>query len=122
MATMTTVMDSDPFEAVMRKSRAELTALLQQTEAARQTLRALESTLATTQAAVTDAQGKPASPQQATRDAEAKAAKIINDAKALAGAAAARAAKESKALLDDARARCAAAARLLATGDTAGVA
>jgi chromosome segregation ATPase len=111
----------DPFAAIMDRSRAELKAVMQQTEAARATLAALQNTLAATQQQVDDLQGKAAALQQAARDAEEKAARIIADAKTQAGVISAEAAKESKQLIDDAKARVAAAARFL-NGDTAGAA
>lgn len=107
------VAGGDPFEAVMARSRAELKAVLQQTEAARATLAALQATLAATQKQVADLQAKAADLSGKVADAEKRAGELVNAAKTEAGVIRARAAKEAKAQLDDVRKRLAAARALL---------
>ena len=106
---MADVMDADPFTAIMDRSRQELRAILQKTEASRTTLGALEDSLRTTQESVVAAQAQLATAQQAVRDAEAQSAKLLADARTTEGVVKARAAKEAKSLVDDAKARIAAA-------------
>ena len=84
------VAGGDPFEAVMARSRAELKAVLQQTEAARATLAALQATLAATQKQVADLQAKAADLSGKVADAEKRAGELVNAAKTEAGVIRAR--------------------------------
>ena len=107
MATMTTdqVMDADPFTAIMNKSRQELKAVLQQTEAARQTLRAFEDTLKSTQAQVADLQVRASASADKLKASEAGTAEMLRAAKSEAAGIVNAARLEAKRLVDEARGR-----------------
>jgi F0F1-type ATP synthase membrane subunit b/b' len=82
----------------------------------------MEESLKSTQQQVVAAQERLSVLQREMRDGEAKAAKLLADARTQSGVLLAKANKEAKQLLDDAKAKVAAAARLLVSGDTAGAA